>query len=399
MRILIAHHHRTLLGGIETYLAAVLPRLTSLGHKLMFGHEAAADDAYPVIELPAGAEAISLERGLEAAMTAIRDWKPDVAYVHALHLPEFQREIVEEYPTVLFAHGYYGLCISGSKTWQRSEARPCGKQFGLGCLFHFHARGCGGANPITMLRDYRTHARQLGTLKKCEAILTHGGQMQREYVAAGIRSDRVLALPHFVEKPMMAPRGHELAPTANVLFVGRFDNLKGGTVLLRALPMIAEKLKRPVKLTMAGAGPREGEWKRIAARVSSESVSVKFPGWLAREAKDRAMAESDLLIVPSVWPEPFGQVGLEAANLGVPAVAFDVGGISRWLREGVNGHLAAANPPTANGLAAAVAKALGNPQHYAKLRAGAERVAAEFTMEKHLDALNKVLERAARARG
>ena len=55
------------------------------------------------------------------------------------------------------------------------------------------------------------------------------------------------------------------------------------------------------------------------------------------------MAASDLLVVPSVWPEPFGSVGPAAAQHGIPAAAFAVGGIPQWLHEGVNGHLADGN--------------------------------------------------------
>ena len=58
------------------------------------------------------------------------------------------------------------------------------------------------------------------------------------------------------------------------------------------------------------------------------------------------MKNMDLLVVPSVWPEPFGLVGPEAAHHGVPSAAFAVGGIPEWLVDGVSGHLAAGDRPT-----------------------------------------------------
>jgi glycosyltransferase involved in cell wall biosynthesis len=395
MKIVVAHHHRTLVGGIETYLAAVMPRLVEAGHELLFAPEAPDDRERQLIPLPKGVATVGLEKGIEDAMEKIRAWRPKLVYAHALHVPQFQRALVESFPTVLFAHGYYGLCISGSKTWKRAPAAPCQKSFDWTCLLHFHAHRCGGANPVTMVRDYFLHSRQLATLKKCKAILTHGGLMQREYIAAGIPAERVLALPHFVESPTLPAQKHELGDLARLLFVGRFDELKGGATLLEALPLVARDLGRAVILKMVGAGPAAGAWKKIAERVSSQNARVEFTGWAERDAKDRLMAESDLLVAPSVWPEPFGQVGLEAAGLGLPAAAFDVGGISTWLREGINGHLAPADPPRAQGLSAAIVKALGNGEHYGKLRAGAERVAREFTVERHLDALNKVFAAAA----
>src|SRR5947207_14197024 len=41
----------------------------------------------------------------------------------------------------------------------------------------------------------------------------------------------------------------------------------------------------------------------------------------------------------SVWPEPFGMVGIEAMRYGLPVVAFDAGGIKEWLLDGRNGYL------------------------------------------------------------
>jgi glycosyltransferase involved in cell wall biosynthesis len=384
--------------------------LAAQGHEILFAHESAPETGHASIPLPPDAEMLGLNEGINTALRRIEDWKPDLAFVHALHVPEFQRKLVARFPTALFAHGYYGLCISGSKTWRRPSMRICAKQFDWKCLLHYHAKGCGGSSPVTMFQNYLLHRRQLNVLKQCDAILTHGGQMQREYIAAGIPAERVHALPHFVEATELIlstpPRTaavdwsqrQDFGQKTRLLFAGRFDELKGGHVLLEALPLIVETLGRPVDLGMVGAGPMANEWKRLAAATESEKIRIEFPGWLNRAALEARMAISDLLIVPSVWPEPFGQVGLEAAQVGLPAVAFNLGGIPTWLRDGMNGHLAPADPPTKEGLTAAIAKALGNAEHYARLRAGAVTVAKEFTMEKHLAALNNVFEKVAQSR-
>ena len=60
--------------------------------------------------------------------------------------------------------------------------------------------------------------------------------------------------------------------------------------------------------------------------------------WLTAAATAEALDQTDLLLVPSLWPEPFGLVGVEAARRGVPAVAFAVGGIPEWLIDGAHRH-------------------------------------------------------------
>jgi glycosyltransferase involved in cell wall biosynthesis len=59
-------------------------------------------------------------------------------------------------------------------------------------------------------------------------------------------------------------------------------------------------------------------------------------------------------------------------------VAFAVGGIPEWLREGVNGHLAP------GGLADAIVRTLADPSHYAELCAGARARGLEYGLTTHL---------------
>ena len=119
-------------------------------------------------------------------------------------------------------------------------------------------------------------------------------------------------------------------------------------------------------------------------------LSIHFVGWASRAALHGLIDESDLLAVPSLWPEPFGMIGLEAGRLGVPTAAFDVGGIGDWLQHGVNGMLAPGSSATSEGLAAAISGCL-DPAAYPALSAGAIAAARRFTMDAHLDRLRSAL--------
>ena len=82
----------------------------------------------------------------------------------------------------------------------------------------------------------------------------------------------------------------------------------------------------PLDLCMAGDGPDRIRWSRRAEEITRrhEGVRCTFTGWVEPMERDRLLRDSHLLVVPSIWPEPFGQVGLEAGHLGVPSVAFRV---------------------------------------------------------------------------
>jgi glycosyltransferase involved in cell wall biosynthesis len=142
---------------------------------------------------------------------------------------------------------------------------------------------------------------------------------------------------------------------------------------------------------MAGDGPQRAAWERRAARAN---VQAAFPGWLEASRRAAAIAGASVLAVPSLWPEPFGLAGLEAAALGVPAIAFDVGGIPEWLHHRVNGLLVPARGG-AEAFAAALVEVLGDTRLRESLSAGAVQRAAEMSVAVHVDALADVLRQAA----
>ena len=68
-------------------------------------------------------------------------------------------------------------------------------------------------------------------------------------------------------------------------------------------------------------------------------------------------------------------------------MAYAVGGIPDWLEGGRSGELAPADPPSVAGLAAALTRALRNPEHHQLLRIGAWEKARTFTLERNLQLL------------
>jgi glycosyltransferase involved in cell wall biosynthesis len=168
--------------------------------------------------------------------------------------------------------------------------------------------------------------------------------------------------------------------------------LKGGDYLVRAAAKASAEVGRSIPLTLAGDGPQRAEWQALAADLG---VDASFPGWVSADDRARLLRSASLLAVPSVWPEPFGLVGLEAGAFGVPSVAYDVGGIGEWLAESANGWLAPGDPPTVDGLAALLARAAANPADLAALRPGARAAARRMSLAAHLDRLERILAAAA----
>jgi glycosyltransferase involved in cell wall biosynthesis len=98
------------------------------------------------------------------------------------------------------------------------------------------------------------------------------------------------------------------------------------------------------------------------------------------------LANASVVVVPSLWPEPFGLVGIEALAAGRPAVGSSTGGIGDWLEHGVSGLCVA--PGDAPALARALNELLADPDRQRVMGiAGREAVAQRFSPDRHLAAL------------
>ena len=213
----------------------------------------------------------------------------------------------------------------------------------------------------------------------------------------GFSEDRVFNLKYEVSTksneahPTLSVGGAPAVPppTWRMIFVGRMERLKGGRVLLDALPGAHALIGRPLHVSLAGDGSERGAWEAAAAALhaANPEITIEFHGWLMGAEFDRLIVSTHLVVVPSLWPEPFGKAGLEAGLHGIPSAAFAVGGIPEWLQHGINGHLAPGDPPTVEGLSKAIAACLSDPDHYRDLCHGAQRIANEFNLDNHLDQL------------
>jgi glycosyltransferase involved in cell wall biosynthesis len=407
MRIAIVARSRRLVGGAETTVAAPMADFTQAGHQVGLWCELDRPRDRGLIPVPDNQTSWCAELlGEATALAALRSWQPDVLLVHGLGDPATEDRILGLAPGVFFAHNYYGTCISGNKTFTFPRTRPCSERFGWPCVLRYYPRRTGGLNPATMMRQFRKQSQRLVLMRRYRFLAVLSEHMRGEYVRHGLEPQRIVRVPppHMRHSPSAGstppPAPGRDGQPLRLLFVGRMDPLKGGAHLLRAATRVARVLGSPVEVTLAGDGPARTAWEALAGRTGAgTSVTSRFLGWVAPEALPQLFAQAHLLVVPSLWPEPFGLIGLEAAATALPAVAFAVGGMPEWLQDGINGHLASGEPPTVSGLAEAVLQAVRDPEHYLALRRGAHDAARRLDPVGHAHALLDLLGRAAHDEG
>jgi glycosyltransferase involved in cell wall biosynthesis len=118
---------------------------------------------------------------------------------------------------------------------------------------------------------------------------------------------------------LQRPRPYELA------FLGRLVTDKGAALLLEALARVRAAGNR-ARLLVIGSGPEEPILKERVGQLGLAG-QVVFAGALDGEALVKALNSAAILVVPSLYDEPFGIVALEGIACGCAVIASAGGGL------------------------------------------------------------------------
>ncbi|HWJ75773.1 MAG TPA: glycosyltransferase [Kaistia sp.] len=159
------------------------------------------------------------------------------------------------------------------------------------------------------------------------------------------------------DAPRSAPEGRPL----RIGFIGVHTPMKGPHVLAEAARMIAGSGR--AEFLIAGSGQ---DAYAEALRNQFPQSDTRFLGW---SDPDAFFPQIDVLVVPSLFQEPFGRVIVEAFAHAVPVIGARSGGIAETIEDGFNGY--AVPPGDAGALAAALGRLIEAPEIVASLSAGA----------------------------
>ncbi|MGB2601187.1 MAG: glycosyltransferase family 4 protein, partial [Candidatus Omnitrophota bacterium] len=146
---------------------------------------------------------------------------------------------------------------------------------------------------------------------------------------------------------------------------------------------VLELLKCDFKAIAIGDGPDMG---KVSEEAEKAGIKIEFKGYMKDEEMTQYYRSSSVVVFPSIYPETFGIVGIEAGAFERPIVAFNVGGVSEWLTDGENGFLI--KPYDIEEMAEKVEMLLKNKDTAAKMGTrGREIVEQRFSPEVHIDKL------------
>jgi glycosyltransferase involved in cell wall biosynthesis len=117
----------------------------------------------------------------------------------------------------------------------------------------------------------------------------------------------------------------EIQRDKELVFLGRLVSDKGADLLLKALACLKQKGLVP-RLTIVGKGPEESNLRQLTKDLAIEN-QVDFAGVKVDRELARLLNAHQIMVVPSLWEEPFGIVALEGIACGCVVVGSEKGGL------------------------------------------------------------------------
>lgn len=391
MRILmLSEFYPPMIGGTERHVQTLARELVRRGH-----HVAVATLEHkgsPAFENDEGVYVYRLT-GWHSALTPFYQ---DSAHHFHPPLPDpgvmagLRRVVEQERPEIVHARKWMTYSFASLKSWSKAKFVVTMHDYSLCCptvTYLHNGRACTGSEYLKCLKCASTHYGGKGKALLLTSGLKVSSYLHRyvdKYIAVstavrdacqnvtGKPPRPIEVVPTFipdtvVDEALSIERPAYLPPNDNyLLFVGRQDASKGLDVLLEAYKGLSHLA--PLVLMLSNFGEISRKFPDGVTVVSNVPHAQVMRGWM----------HCAIGVVPSIWPEPFGQVVVEAMMCGKPVVASAVGGIPDIILNGESGLLV--EPGDADSLREALRELLLDADKRARMGKVGQQRAHQFTV-------------------
>lgn len=255
--------------------------------------------------------------------------------------------------------------------------------------------------------DSRREAAELLAFGKVQAVTSPSASVLQAIVAQGGKA----SLARVIHNPVRVP-GNQWslgrADANQILFVGRFDLLKGADIVVRAF---ADAVEQRPSLKLVMVGPDRGLGGTVHFEEFVQSIpakarsSIEFLGEQKPERVAQLRLQSALAIVSSRY-ETFPYTAFEAQALGMPLLMTDTLGPRGIVSDGIDGRLVPVADPAS--MAQTIIEMIDDPASLTRLgAAGRAMVAnnmdpahiARATARLYTEVLHRESSRSAKAEG
>ena len=389
------------LGGAEIVARDYAVQLAALGHEVTvltssYGLNRAAQDGH-ILRTLRYTPAAHVDRGrpLWQQLGLLSDYYR--YFHHPASVRELRRVIAETRPEVLYIWEITGLGMNSLLHALHHIPIPV--------VFHLESYWLQYAltaeTEQTRLRTKQLKKLLIGNVPALHytSIIAASEAVKQEYAAAGCDPSRIEVIYNGIDARFLdTPRSSseiDGSDEIRLIYVGRLCDEKGVHITLKALDtLVNERGRRNFHLDIFGEGD-EAYVKELHAFLNEKRLGkrVTFHGKVPQEQLIRAYDQSTIMLIPSIWKEPFGLVVAEGMARGLPVITSNLGGPAEIVTHGVDGLLT--EPGDVQAVAAAIAQLADNAALRARLAHAARATVQErFMIEKNARRVEAHLQRA-----
>jgi glycosyltransferase involved in cell wall biosynthesis len=268
------------------------------------------------------------------------EFRPDVVHAHnltGLSLGILHASRIRGIRTAVTFHDHWAFCYKNTLLKRASEV----------CQDHSKCAECmayvpngGHGFPIQMRQSY------MGLqMEDVDAFISPSEYLADKYVSAGFPASKMNRIWYGIDVSRLSSI-RKTPPNGRVrfTFIGFLGAHKGVRTLIEALSLIPMPDK--LMLNLVGGHGELSELKRLVETMGLQS-SVRFWGNVDNKEITEVFRQTDVQILPSIWPENQPVTITEAMASRTAVIASRMGGIPELVEDGQNGYLFEAGNPVA----------------------------------------------------
>lgn len=293
---------------------------------------------------------------LKKTESVLKEYKPDIVHIHTLH-HRFSYGVIdlaERFSKAVF------LTLHDAQTIYNGKLFPKIKNCGLDSMRNYKISWADrfqkdklAYNPFQVFFIKRA-------LRKADKIFSVSDALKSALEVNGISNIETIHNGIDIDEWTDGE-----ATSNSILFAGRVDEAKGVSILVRVFDVINSQIP-DAKLTIVG----DGEFN------AGGNKNIEILPWQSREEMKKIFLQARVVVVPSLYLDPFPTVNLEAMAASKPVIGTCFGGTSEIVLNNETGYVV--NPYDEKKLAEKIINLLKNPKKAELFGKNGRRIVEEF---------------------
>lgn len=324
-------------------------------------------------------------RAIRPLRNYLSEVQPDVIHAHNIHyhISYYSLVLARKFSSKVFLTFHDAMSVRYGKAWPGQK--KCGNpQYDKSFLKDLWLVGFIRFNP------FRNLAIKI-LLRKASHFFSVSSDLKNYLEAYGIGNISIVyngldinsVKPISVEEEFL--KKYDLLRKKIMLLATRISHAKGAYISIDSLVEV-KKVIPDIVLVFAGVPDSEREKLVLYAKKAGVEDLLKTFEWLSQDDLKKLFSASDLVLIPSIYLDPFPTVNLEAALYKKPVVATCFGGSKEFVVDGKTGYIV--NPYDKQMFASKIIDILSNKERTIAFGQSAlERLTKEFSLQKQVQEL------------